>query len=143
MTSEADDGISWLLPHSVVFDRDGAPQLEGGACANCGNVVFPKPKVCANCWSETIEAKTLATTGVLYAYTILHVARKGWQTPYAVSYVDLDDGVRVSAPLNYDPDDLPKMDSRVRLQIKEVSRSEDGGVVMSHCFEVIDGGSDA
>ncbi len=81
------------------------------------------------------EDDTLPATGKLYAFTVVHVARKGWRTPYAIVYVDLDNGVRVSAPLACDPTSPPAYDSGVKLKVCEIGRTEDGRPIMSHMFE--------
>ena len=73
--------------------------------------------------------------GTLYAFTVVHVARKGWRTPYVIAYVDLDNGVRVSAPLACDPRSPPPYDARVRLKVGEIGRTDDGRPIMSHQFE--------
>lgn len=124
----------WVLPGAVAYDVNGEPVMVAGSCTACGETVFPKPKVCPKCWSEAISGKPLARTGTLYSYTVVHVARKGWKTPYVVSYVDLDDGIRVSAPLDCEPSSPPPLDSRVSLRIREISRREDGTPVLSHFF---------
>jgi uncharacterized protein len=126
---------TWALPNTVLYDEDGRPSMIGGRCASCGNILFPKPKVCPSCWAETIEDEPLPRTGQLYAYTVVHVARKGWTTPYVISYVDLENGVRVSAPLDCDPSRVPAMGSKLVLSVKEIYRQPDGTPVMTHCFK--------
>jgi len=134
--AETEKDAVWTVPGAVMQDRDGQPSLRGGECRSCHRVVFPKPKVCPACWSEDIDDKPLARGGTLYSYTVVHVARKGWQTPYVISYVDLDDGVRVSAPLDRDPTMPPPFDSRVRFTVGDVGRGDGDARVMSHKFKL-------
>lgn len=124
----------WTVPGAVAFDAEGRPKLIGGRCANCGVVVFPKAKVCRACWSEQIVDHALASDGVLYSYAVVHVARKGWKTPYTIGYVDLDDGTRVSSLIACDPKSPPAPDTRVRLVAGEIGRTDDGSPIMSHQF---------
>lgn len=126
---------SWTVPGAVMTLASGEQRLRGGKCNGCGAEVFPKPKVCLKCWSEEIADNPLPATGKLYAFTVVHVARKGWRTPYVIAYVDLDNGVRVSAPLACDPKSPPAYDSPVRLKVGEIGRTDDGRPIMSHQFE--------
>lgn len=125
----------WTVPGAVMTLATGEQRLRGGKCNGCGAEVFPKPKVCLKCWSEDIADDPLPATGKLYAFTVVHVARKGWRTPYVIAYVDLDNGVRVSAPLACDPKAPPAYDSRMRLKVGEIGRTDDGRPIMSHQFE--------
>jgi uncharacterized protein len=126
----------WTLPGAVMTLASGETRLRGGKCSGCGAESFPKQPVCQECWSEEIADHALPSEGTLYAYSVVHVARKGWRTPYVIAYIDLENGVRVSAPLSCDPKRPPAYDSRVRLKAGEIGRTEDGRPIMSHQFEV-------
>lgn len=125
----------WTVPGAVMTLASGEQRLRGGRCQQCGAQAFPKQPVCRQCWSEDIADDPLPTEGSLYAFTIVHVARKGWQTPYAIAYVDLPNGVRVSAPLDCDVRNPPPYDSKVRFKVGAIGRTEDGRPIMSHQFE--------
>lgn len=128
-------GEFWTVPGAVMTLTNGEQCLRGGKCAGCGAEAFPKQPVCRVCWSEDIADNPLPSTGTLYAHAVVHVARKGWRTPYIIAYVDLDNGVRVSAPLACDPNAPPPYDSTVRLKVGEIGRHDDGRPIMSHQFE--------
>ena len=68
--------------------------------------------VCSSCVSRDVERIALPSTGVLYAYTRLHV---GTDEPRALGYVDLDNGVRTLADLREDRPLHPDM--RVELVV--------------------------
>ncbi|MFM1813491.1 MAG: hypothetical protein RLZ98_186 [Pseudomonadota bacterium] len=124
---------AWALPGSVAYVED-VPFMFGGICTNCRSVVFPKPGICPSCWSTKIEKVQLPRTGTLYSFTVVHVARKGWRVPYVIAYIDLEEGVRVSAPIACDPSSPPPIGCTVELDVKEIYRQEDGTPVLSHCF---------
>jgi uncharacterized protein len=125
---------AWTVPGAIMTLPDGEPRLRGARCNGCGAEFFPKGKICMSCWSEDIADTPLPATGTLYAFTTVHVARKGWRTPYVIAYVDLDNGVRVSAPIACDPKSPPPYDSNVRLKVGEIGRTDDGRPIMSHMF---------
>ena len=131
----------WTVPGAIMTLDGGAhhgeQRLRGGKCKKCGTEFFPRQAVCLECWSEDIADHPLPNHGKLYAYAVVHVARKGWRTPYVIAYVDLANGVRVSAPLVCDPKQPPAYDSTVRLKVGEIGRHEDGRPIMSHQFEAV------
>jgi uncharacterized OB-fold protein len=109
----------------------------GGICAQCGAKVFPKPKICSGCWSTEQSDLALATRGKLYSFSIVHAARKGWPSPYAIAYVDLDDGVRICAPLEADLAHPPPLDITVELIVGTLRAHADGTPVLSHRFKPV------
>ena len=94
------------------------PRLIGGECAACGTRIFPLRDYCPGCGSaEPPRSTLLSETGTVFSYTVVHQAPSGWRTPYALAYVDLDDGVRVLAQLDVAHEDLA-LGLRVRVDLQ-------------------------
>lgn len=76
-------------------------RLEGRRCTACREIHFPPRALCPACRSEALEAHLLAGRGTLYSYTVLHDVpeRFAAQAPYAVGMIDLEEGIRLTAPL--------------------------------------------
>ena len=129
-------GPHYALP-GTIDDTGPRPRLLGSECAVCKSRVFPKPKICSVCWSEDLQSIPLATRGKLYSYSIVHAARKGWRAPYAVGYVDLEDGVRVCAPLEGEIANLPQLDSTMELVVGVLRTEADGREILSHRFAAV------
>lgn len=78
------------------------PLLIGKKCTACGVQLFPPLGICPKCLQkDRFEQVLLGPYGRLFTYSIVrqgppHYAQ---ETPYAIGYVDLDEGVRVFAPL--------------------------------------------
>ncbi len=126
----------YALPGTIGFDEAQKPRMMGGECAQCGAKVFPKPKICSACWCTEQRDLALATRGKLYSCSVVHAARRGWPSPYAIAYVDLDDGVRICAPLEADVAQLPALDTTVELIVGTL-RSDGDGAVLSHRFKPV------
>lgn len=124
----------WALSGSVRVGDDGNPCLIGGQCISCSLKLYPRAEVCPQCWGKEIVPVELACRGTLYTYTIVHAGRPGWQTPYAISYVDLDDGVRVCAPLDLESGEPPPIGCIVELTTGPLRVDEKGVTHLSHRF---------
>ncbi len=79
-------------------------EAEGGVllannCASCGQIFFPKAKLCLACLHEELEEAPLSREGKLYSYTIAHMPSSFFAPPHAMGYVDFPEGLRVFAPL--------------------------------------------
>ena len=132
------DDLLLALPHTLKNGHDGQLVMMGGQCGSCGLKVFPKPMICHACWSDAINDVELSRSGTLYSYSIVHAARKGWQSPYTIAYVDLDDGVRVCGQLDRDPHREPQLDARVQLKVGPLREGSDGKVYHAHRFFVVE-----
>ena len=93
-TAEHTEAHVFLAGGSVRNESDGSVRLVGGRCDDCGTLFFPSAHVCPECMSEAVAAADLANDGTLYSWSVVHVAPRGWNTPYIAGYVDLSDGVR-------------------------------------------------
>jgi uncharacterized OB-fold protein len=82
----------------VMPDDEGRLRLVGSRCRDCLSVVFPPAGICLECGSTQCEEVALAAHGVLYSFSTVHVSAAR-PTPYTIGYVDLEDGVRVLAPI--------------------------------------------
>jgi len=131
----------WALPETIRMDSDGSPRLIGGRCTSCALKLYPRAAVCPQCWCREVAPAELARRGKLYTWTIVYAGRPGWQTPYAVSYVDLDDGVRVCAPLDLEGGEPPPIGCEVELTTGPLRVDEKGVTHLSHRFRQVGTGA--
>lgn len=90
-----------LTPENTAFWTGGADgKLMIAFCADCAHAIHPPQIVCPRCWSENVENRAVAGTGVVYSYTVNHQPwAPGMAVPFALAVVDVDGapGVRVTA----------------------------------------------
>ena len=77
---------------------DGGALL-GNRCTSCGQIFFPKAKLCQACLHEELKEIPLSRKGTLYSYTIAHMPSSRFIPPCAMGFVDLPEGLRIFAPL--------------------------------------------
>ncbi|MFE6157305.1 Zn-ribbon domain-containing OB-fold protein [Streptomyces sp. NPDC056486] len=89
--------------------RSPAAGLQGARCRGCSVAVYPADDACPRCGGPAEQA-LLDGAGTLWTWTVQRYAPKsppyqappGGFEPFAVGYVELDEGVRVAAVLDVD-----------------------------------------
>lgn len=82
--------------------------LQGSECSTCGAVGFPASEHCARCATPTAHPRELSSQGTVWAYTVQQFAPKSPPyvpppegfSPFAVGFVELAEGIRISAILD-------------------------------------------
>jgi uncharacterized OB-fold protein len=65
-------------------------------CAACAAHYFPPRDFCPTCLSRDVEWRGVSGRGRLHSYVINHsFAPPGWEVPYAIALVELDEGPRL------------------------------------------------
>jgi uncharacterized OB-fold protein len=114
-------------------ERGGAVRLHGSKCGHCGTVAFPAHGLCPACGADNGQARVeLSPVGTLYTFSEIHIAPKGFATPYAVGYVDLPEGVRLFGQIEGRASDLT-MGEQVAVTLGPV-RADAGRPVISYKF---------
>jgi uncharacterized OB-fold protein len=75
----------------------------------------------------------LSPVGTLYTFCEIHIAPKGFATPYAVGYVDLPEGVRLFGQIEGRAADL-RLGQQVAVTLGPVRADGAGGTVVSYKF---------
>jgi len=118
-------------------EQSGVHHLIGMRCSACGTLAFPKREVCSGCGADSgLEPARLSARGKLYTYTEVHAAPAGFNTPYVIGYVDLDDGVRVFGQIDAAMSDLA-LDQTVETTIGVVRRRTNGTPVIGYKFRSV------
>ena len=114
-------------------ERGDAVLLHGSKCGHCGTVAFPAHGLCPACGVDNGQARVeLSPVGTLYTFSEIHIAPKGFATPYAVGYVDLPEGVRLFGQIEGPASDLT-MGEQVAVTLGPV-RADAGRPVISYKF---------
>lgn len=76
-----------------------AGELRLQRCTTCDAHYFPPRPFCPTCLSDEVEWEALSGRGTLHTYVINHRAAPGFEAPYAIAVVQLDEGPRMMANL--------------------------------------------
>jgi benzoylsuccinyl-CoA thiolase BbsA subunit len=128
MSVSSDTGAQATRPiwDGLFGNDDQGPYLLGGRCTKCGFITLGVRDPCPSCWSRNVMVPVpIGRTGRVYTRTVIHQAPEGYATPFAVGYIDLDDGVRVFAHLANDEQSL-RIDGPVRLTLAPLRQAAGG-----------------
>jgi uncharacterized OB-fold protein len=97
-------------PDSAFFwEATARRQLEILRCQTCKTWVhYPKPS-CWNCGGAVLKPEKVSGRGIVYSYTVTHQDVPGYEAPFAVVIVELEEqaGLRmVSNVVDVPPDDV-------------------------------------
>ncbi len=82
--------------------------LQGRRCAECGKLSVEGGRPCPFCGSLGGSIITLSGRGRLLSWTTIRVApaRYAAEAPYAIGLLELEEGLRLTARLEADPENL-------------------------------------
>jgi len=72
-------------------------RLFGGRCRACGYPAAAPVRRCPACREDAVEPAVFGPRGKVWSATTLHVGTLVRVAPYALAYVDLEDGPRILA----------------------------------------------
>jgi uncharacterized OB-fold protein len=98
--------------------RSSYYRLEGQRCTSCTKVQFPPRSACRSCRKATLEPHRLSGRGVVYSHAEVAQAPRGFQAPYVVALVQLEEGILVTAQLT----DVEPQDVAIGLPVEMVTR---------------------
>jgi uncharacterized OB-fold protein len=106
------------LGASIFVDDDlDNPRLAASKCPVCGDVRFPARSLCPNDLEEC-DPFEASGPGTVYEAVLILLAPQGFEAPYWVGYVDLDDGLRVFGQILHSPPDaVPTHGDRVEMSV--------------------------
>lgn len=64
-------------------------------CTGCGKPHFYPRLLCPHCGDERLEWRAASGCGTLHTFVINHKAAKGFEAPYVIAVVELDEGPRL------------------------------------------------
>lgn len=119
---------------------DEKPRLIASECLSCGEVLFPKRKMCTNCQEEKLSEITLSPSGKIYSFSVV-MQRPGryyeGPVPYAFGWVEFPEKVRVEGLFVCDDFDDLKIGRDVEVVIEKLMNDQDGNEVVAHKFRLI------
>ena len=70
-------------------------ELRLQACRDCGHTYFPPRPFCPSCASKKVEVLRASGRGTLHSYVISHLPAPGFEPPYTIAVVKLEEGPKM------------------------------------------------
>jgi hypothetical protein len=87
-------------PDTAVFwDKAKEGELWLPRCESCGEVVFYPRSFCPRCGSGDLSWFRASGRGVVESFVVNHVPAPGYEAPYIIAFVKLDEGPRLMSNL--------------------------------------------
>lgn len=111
--------------------------LVGSKCECCKKVFFPKKQVCPNCFDGELKEVPLSKRGKLHSYTLSVMGFPGIETPYAIGFIDLPEGIKLFSVLtDYEPwDKVLKIGMEMEMVIGKIKQDESGNKIIGYKFK--------
>jgi uncharacterized OB-fold protein len=127
------------IPGAFEMEND-QPYLVGTKCSKCGAAFFPPRYICTYCLTdEGVQKARLGNTGTLYSYTVINVASKEFNPPYAFGFVILEpEKIRIPSVLTgFDLAQELKSGTKMQMVIEKLRNDEYGNEIVSYKFRPV------
>ena len=81
------------------WDGCAAGELRLQRCTSCEAHYFPPRPFCPDCLSDDVVWEAVSGRGTLHTYVINHRPAPGFEAPYAIAVVQLDEGPRMMSSI--------------------------------------------
>ena len=110
--------------------------LVGAKCSACGELMFPPRAGCIKCSSDKLTEEKMPNSGQILTWTTIHVSPDGFEAPYTVALVRLENGVVVPGQIVGDLNGL-KINAAVRATFRRLNETKDGLILYGFKFEIV------
>ena len=127
------------IPGAFEMEND-QPYLVGTRCSKCGAAFFPPRYICTYCLTDDgVQKARLGNTGTLYSYTVINVASKEFNPPYAFGFVILEpEKIRIPSVLTgFDLAEELKSGTKMQMVIEKLRNDEYGNEIVSYKFRPV------
>ena len=141
MTTSVDEEkkVIEAIPGAFEIENDH-PYLVGTKCSKCGAAFFPPRYICTYCLTdEGVQKARLGNKGTLYSYTVINVASKEFNPPYAFGFVILEpEKIRIPSVLTgFDLDQELKSGTKMEMVIERLRTDGHGNEIVSYKFRPV------
>ena len=126
-------------------ETNAGPRLTGSKCATCGAAYLPRVAVCHNpdCGGSRIEDAEYGPSGAIWSLAIQDypppapVKFDEPYAPYAMAFVDLDDGLRVLGRIDTKDPHGVAPGTRVELVLDALAHDDEGNEIIGWKFRPV------
>ncbi|MFN7004379.1 MAG: Zn-ribbon domain-containing OB-fold protein [Roseinatronobacter sp.] len=106
------------------WDGAKAGKLLLNSCTACDQAYFPPRPFCPACGSRKVEVVEASGKGRLYSYVINHMPAPGYEPPFVVAVVMLEEGVKMMSNILDCPPDPEALELDMPLEVTFEQRGD-------------------
>lgn len=130
---------------NLFAETSAGPRLTGSKCGGCGAAYLPKSDICHNpaCDGATTADAEFGPSGTVWSLAIQDypppppVKFDKPYKPYAMGFIDLDDGLRILGRIETDDPHSVEPGVRVELIIDALAHDEEGNEIVGWKFKPV------
>jgi uncharacterized OB-fold protein len=84
--------MEYRLTYHEFYEALKKNRLLALKCKQCGAYTVPPKAVCMECTSQDLEVTELSGNGKIKSFTVIHVPPIGFEAPYIVALIELNEG---------------------------------------------------
>jgi len=117
--------VSKILPRETeltapYWEGCRAGELRLQCCASCNKYQFYPRSVCSHCGRAHLSWQTVSGFGRVASFTVVRRGiSEGYQAPYVVALIDLDEGPRMMSSIVTDDPDSVRVGADVRVEFAD------------------------
>jgi uncharacterized OB-fold protein len=117
---------------------DGRPRLIASRCKDCGGTFYPTEPLCPSCIKEgSLETVEIEGHGKIMAFTKVMRGLPGYDSPYVLACLQLNEGPSVIAQLE-DWQNVPlTMNMPVELVIGKIKEEKNGTIIVGPKYKPV------
>ena len=103
--------------------RQGELRLQ--QCASCDHVYFPPRPFCPACTSKDVSVIRASGLASLHSYVITHLPAPGFEPPYTIAVVKLEEGPKMMTSIADDPCDAERLPLDAPMEVTFVAMNDE------------------
>jgi hypothetical protein len=107
------------------WDGTAAGELRLQRCNDCHQVYFPPRPFCPACASRSVSVFAASGRGSLHSYVINHRPAPGFEAPYSIAIVELEEGPRLMSNIVGTPQTPEALELDMALEVEFQAVSND------------------
>jgi len=128
MSEETKNSKKLPFREGLFIEESNKAYLIGNKCESCGRIFYPSRPFCFDCSGTKMQKAKFGNKGKLYSFTICHMPSLHFEAPYTVGWIDVDEGIRIFAPIKISENQSVEVGMDMELVIDELWQEEDKSV---------------
>jgi len=114
------------------------PMLIGSKCKLCDHKFFPQRHICPYCFrDDVLEPVFLSRKGKLYSYCTVQTPPPGFDEPYVIGHVDIEDGLKIFSQITDCEFSEVRPGMELELTLRRLAEDEEKNQIVCYMFKPI------